>query len=146
MIIFMSALNIISLILVLKSFPPGAKDLLHLTGIDVFSAGNNHLLKPICNVQVSIFIKKTDIAWAEPPLVRKGFLGPFGIIQITFHYISASDADLPFMTLFQYICDGIESAIYGGIVITTMARRAAIKRGQMPWKIAVKGTSGAGPL
>jgi len=46
----------------------------------------------------------------------------------------------------HYICKGIKSAIPGNIVMMTNAAMAAIKKGQMPRKIVVKGISGAAPF
>jgi len=74
---------------------PLKKDLLDLPRINIFTAGDDHIIQSIHDIEVSILIHGPDIAASEPFTPESG-LRFLRLVVISLHDVAAADADLPF--------------------------------------------------
>ena len=86
----------------------GGDDVLHFSGVHVFSPGDDHVLHPVGQVQEPPFIEVAHIAGAIPPVAHHLF-GLVGLAPVAAHEVAATGADLsrlpPWLLLAQRIGD-----------------------------------------
>ena len=73
-------------------------DDLDLPGIDVLAAADDHVLGPVDQDQVAIFVEVTDVAGVQPA-VDEGLRGLLRPVQVATHHVVALDDNLAGLTV-----------------------------------------------
>ena len=71
----------------------GEQDILHHAGIDVLSAGYDHVLDPVLDVHETLVVNDSGVAGVHPASPQ-GFIGLLRQVPVSLHHLGAFDDDL----------------------------------------------------